>query len=107
MVTTKEVFGDNMDILEGVSVKDIKNAKALYEYIVMSGAKANYLNEGLDDKVDEGLLSGLLGATAGNLIGPAIGRALCKVLGINENGTLGKLLNSKLVTTAMGFELGR
>lgn len=54
--------------------------------------------------LDEGLLSSLLGGAAGFLIGPTIGKALCKALGI-ERGVLWDLLNSKLVTTAIGATL--
>lgn len=107
MIRTNELFEGHMDKLKGCTQKDIQKAKELYEYIVTQAAKANYLNEGLDDKIDEGILTGLLGGVAGNLIGPAIGRAICKVLGISENGTLGKLMTSSLVTTAMGYELGK
>jgi hypothetical protein len=63
------------------------------------------LEQGQD--LDEGILTGLLGAGVGALAGPAIGRAICKVLGIDQEGTLGKLLTSRLVTTAMGYALGK
>jgi hypothetical protein len=33
-------------------------------------------------------------------------KAICKCLGIDEKGTLGSLLTSKLVLTAMGAQLG-
>lgn len=59
------------------------------------------------EELDEGFFSALAGGTIGALAGPAIGRAICKVLGIEENGTLGKLLTSRLVTTAMGIALGK
>jgi hypothetical protein len=56
--------------------------------------------------MDEGLFSALLGGVAGATIGPAIMKAICRVLGISEQGTLGKLLTSSLVLGAMGTELG-
>jgi len=59
------------------------------------------------EEIDEGFLSGLVGGTAGALVGPAIGKAICKALGIDEKGTLGKLLTSRLVTTAIGVALGK
>jgi hypothetical protein len=59
------------------------------------------------EELDEGFFGGLIGGTLGALAGPAIGRALCKVLGIDEKGHFGKLLTSRLVTTAMGIALGK
>jgi hypothetical protein len=56
--------------------------------------------------MDEGLFSALLGGVAGATIGPAIMKAVCKILGIDQNGTLGKLLTSSLVMGALGAELG-
>jgi len=59
------------------------------------------------EELEEGFLSGLIGGGVGALAGPAIGRAICKALGIKEDGTLGKLLTSRLVTTAIGIALGK
>ena len=59
------------------------------------------------EEIDEGFLGALVGGAAGALAGPAIGRAICKALGIDENGTLGKLITSRLVTTAIGIALGK
>ncbi len=59
------------------------------------------------EEIDEGFFGALAGGAVGALVGPAIGRALCRVLGIDEKGTLGKLLTSRLVTTAMGISLGK
>jgi uncharacterized membrane protein YeaQ/YmgE (transglycosylase-associated protein family) len=104
MIKTSELYeGVN---LKGFTPKEIENNKKLYEYLVNSANKANFLNEGIDDEIDEGMLTGLLGAAAGGLIGPTIGKVLCKVLGVNEQGTLGKLFTSSLVTSAIGYELG-
>ena len=103
-ITTNELFeGVN---LKGVSAKEINNAKALYEYIVTAKKKADFLNEDIDSQLDEGILTGLLGGIIGATLGPALGMALCKVLGISEYGTLGKLITSRLVLCALGAELG-
>jgi outer membrane lipoprotein SlyB len=59
------------------------------------------------EDIDEGFLGALAGGTVGALAGPAIGRAICKALGIDENGILGKLITSRLVTTAIGIALGK
>jgi hypothetical protein len=52
-------------------------------------------------------LGALVGGSIGALAGPAIGRAICKALGIDQSGTLGKLLTSRLVTTAIGIAMGK
>jgi len=57
--------------------------------------------------MDEGLFTALLGGVAGSTIGPAIMKAVCRVLGISEQGSLGKLLTSSLVLGALGAELSR
>lgn len=59
------------------------------------------------EELDENFLSGLIGGTVGALAGPAIGKAICKVLGIDPKGNLGKLLTSRLVTTALGYAIGK
>jgi uncharacterized protein YcfJ len=59
------------------------------------------------EQIEEGFLGGLLGGSVGFLVGPAIGKAICAVMGIKEDGPLGKLLTSRLVTTAMGVALGK
>jgi hypothetical protein len=59
------------------------------------------------EDIEEGFLGGLIGGGIGFLAGPAIGKALCHALGIKEDGILGKLLTSQLVTTAIGVALGK
>lgn len=56
--------------------------------------------------LEEGLLGGIVGGIAGATLAPAIMKSICKILGIQENGTLGQLLTSKLVLGAMGAQLG-
>jgi uncharacterized membrane protein YeaQ/YmgE (transglycosylase-associated protein family) len=63
------------------------------------------LNKG--EEIDEGFFGALVGGTAGALVGPAIGKAVCSALGIKEEGVLGKLITSRLVTTAIGAALSR
>ena len=77
---------------------------------IQEGEKAyNIILEKLKngETIDEGLLGAIIGGAAGALAGPAIGKAICSVLGINLDGALGKLLTSRLVTTAMGIALGK
>lgn len=64
------------------------------------------MNESELEQIDEGFFSGLLGGTAGAVAGPAIMKAVCSVLGIRD-GRLYDLLTSRLVTSAVGYELGK
>ena len=102
---TNELF-EGVD-LTNVSTQEIQASKKLFNYIVESAAIATEEGKSLDDVMDEGLFTALLGGVAGSTIGPAIMRAICKILGIDQNGTLGKLLTSSLVMGALGAELGR
>ena len=101
---TNELF-EGVD-LSKVSIKEVQNAKKLFNYIVESAAIAQEEGKSIDDVMDEGLFTALLGGVAGATIGPAIMKAVCKILGIDQNGTLGKLMTSSLVMGALGSELG-
>lgn len=93
--------------------EDIKLGEKLYEQIVKDLQYKNY--QSIDDilksikrqNINEGIFTGLLAGGASALVGPAIMKAIIKVLGIQENGPLGKLLTSSLVLGAMGYELGK
>lgn len=88
------------EILESkVTPDELQAAEQLYESVVQK------LESG--EEIDEGFWGALAGGTVGALAGPAIGKAICKVLGIDAKGHLGKLLTSRLVTTAMGIALGK
>ena len=77
------------------------------------------LNEGKDELVDqmyedylsgnleEGLFGAIIGGIAGLTLGNKIGKLICKVLGIEESGPLGRLLTSKVIGTAIGIEIGK
>lgn len=92
--------------LSGITPEQIMNSKKLYNYIVESAEVAKEEGKDLGEVLDEGIFSaialGALGATAG----PAIMKAVCKCLGIQENGCLGNLLTSRVVLTAVCGELG-
>lgn len=92
--------------LKGYTPQQIENGKKLYTYIVESAEVAQEDGKNLDDVLDEGIFGALVGAAAGATIGPAIMKAVCKVLGISENGTLGNLLTSRVVLAAVCGELG-
>jgi uncharacterized protein YcfJ len=99
--------------------KDLKNFKPIFESeqtknltpdeILEAENAYKILVEKLQkgEQIDEGVFSALVGGTVGALVGPAIGKAMCTVLGIKEDGPLGKLMLSRLVTTAMGVALGK
>jgi len=85
--------------IQGYTPDQIKEAENVYNLLVEK------LEKGED--IDEGFLGGLVGGALGALVGPSIGKAVCKVLGIDEKGHLGKLFTSRLVTTALGITLGK
>lgn len=85
--------------IQGLTARQILEAEKAHDIILEK------IRNGED--LEEGFLSGLIGGAAGAIAGPAIGRAICKALGIDEKGTLGKLLTSRLVTTAIGVALGK
>ncbi len=97
-------YSQSSRIFESEEIKDMapdqiqEAEKAYYQILERFNKK---------EEVDEGFLGALVGGTAGALAGPAIGRAICRALGIEEGGTLGKLLTSRLVTTAIGIALGK
>lgn len=92
--------------LTNVSVEQMQASKKLYNYIVESAEVAKEENVELSDVIDEGVFSALVGGAIGATAGPAIMKAICKCLGINENGTLGNLLTSRVVLAAVCGELG-
>lgn len=101
---TNELF-EGLD-LTNVSAKEIQASKKLFNYIVESAAIATEEGKSIDDVMDEGLFTALLGGVAGATIGPAIMKAICKILGISEQGLLGRTLTSSVVLGALGTELG-
>ena len=56
--------------------------------------------------IDEGILGAIGGAVLGAAIGPKLGAAICKALGVDQKGTFGSLLTSKLVMGAIGTSMG-
>lgn len=101
---TNELF-EGVD-LTNVTLQEIQTSKKLFNYIVESAAIATEEGKSLDDVMDEGLFTALLGGVTGATIGPAIMKAVCKVLGISEQGLLGRTLTSSVVLGALGTELG-
>ena len=55
----------------------------------------------------KGVVAALVGgAVLGAAIGPKLGAAICKALGVDQKGTFGSLLTSKLVMGAIGTTMG-
>ena len=59
-----------------------------------------------DVPIEEGVLGAIAGFVGGAALGPKIGNAICKALGIDPKGTLGSLMTSRLVTTAVATHIG-
>lgn len=56
--------------------------------------------------IDEGFFKAIFGGLGGATIGPPIMKGVCKVLGIDEKGSMGSLMTSRLTLTALGAYLG-
>lgn len=85
--------------IKGMSIEQIKEGEQAYAIFLEKLEKG--------EEIDEGVFGAIIGGAAGALIGPAIGKAMCKALGVDEKGNFGKLLTSRLVTTAIGIALGK
>ena len=56
--------------------------------------------------IEEGLFGAIVGGLTGATFGPKLGTAICSALGIDPKGTLGSLITSRLVLTAIGAKIG-
>jgi len=56
--------------------------------------------------IEEGLFGAIVGGLTGATFGPKLGNAICSALGIDPKGTLGNLITSRLVLTAIGAKIG-
>lgn len=56
--------------------------------------------------IDEGLIGALVGGAAGLVFGPRVMNAICSALGIDPRGSLGSLMTSRLIMTAVAGKLG-
>ena len=56
--------------------------------------------------IEEGLFGAIVGGLTGATFGPKLGAAICSALGIEPKGTLGSLITSRLVLTAIGAKIG-
>lgn len=97
-------YENSSKIFESELIKDL-TPDQIQEAEKMYGLLVEKLQKG--EPIEEGFFTGILGAGVGALVGPTIMKALCKALGIEENGTLGKLLTSKLVLSAIGYTVAK
>lgn len=93
---------ESFDLSEVHRIEEEQLVQSLLESVVESVESSKTPGQALE----EGLLGGIVGGIAGATLAPAIMKSICKILGIQENGTLGQLLTSKLVLGAMGAQLG-
>ena len=91
-------------ILESFDLSEVHRIEE--EQLVQSLLESVESSKSPGQALEEGILGGIVGGIAGATLAPAIMKTICKVLGIQENGTLGQLLTSKLVLGAMGAQLG-
>lgn len=104
-ISSNDALFEGVDI-SGCTPQELMNAKKLYNYIVESKAIADENGIPLSQQLDEGVFGALIGGLTGATIMPTIMKAVCKVLGIDEKGTLGNLLTSRVVLAALGGQLG-
>jgi len=56
--------------------------------------------------IEEGIIGALVGGLTGATFGPKLGNAICAALGIDPKGTLGSLITSRIILTAIGAKMG-
>lgn len=83
-----------------------EHTQTIRDYIIEVSNKAQAEGKPVEDMIDEGLLSAVVGGVIGGTAGKSIMQAVCKALGVAENSTLGSLLTSRIVLTAVGSYLG-
>lgn len=91
-----------MKSMEELANESQVNESLVYDEIIQK------LNEAKDNgtPLDEGLIGAIGGAIIGAAIGPKLGTALCRALGVDQKGTFGSLLTSKLVLGSIGATMG-
>jgi hypothetical protein len=95
MKTIEEIIDNNeKEITEDLDVQ--------YDRIIESLQKAK--EEKLP--IDEGILGSIVGGAAGLVFGPKIMLAVCSALGIDPRGSLGSLMTSRLIMTAVAGKIG-
>lgn len=84
----------------------MESTKNIKDYIIQVADTSRETGQAAADIIDEGLLASIVGGVIGGTAGKSIMQGVCKALGINETSTLGQLLTSRAVLTAVGAHLG-
>ena len=95
MKTIEEIVDNNIQVVTEDLTEQYNNIISL-----LQEAREN------NTPLDEGLFGAIFGGLSGAVAGPAIGKAFCKALGIDERGSLGNLMTSRLVLGAVGTYVG-
>jgi hypothetical protein len=106
LVSESYIYKEKIEYSKSSSIFESEDIKNLTPEQIQEGEKAyKLLVEKLEkgEPIEEGFLTGLIGGGIGALVGPTVMKAVCKALGVHEDGTLGKLLTSKLVLAAIGY----
>lgn len=83
-----------------------ESTQSIKDYIIEVSNKAKAEDKDVAEIIDEGILGALVGGVIGGTAGKTIMQAVCSALGVNEKSTLGQLLTSRIVLTAVGARLG-
>lgn len=91
-----------MKTFEEMTCETPINESQVYDEIIQK------LNEAKENgtPIDEGIFGAIGGAILGASVGPKLGSAICKALGVDQKGTFGSLLTSKLVMASIGATMG-
>lgn len=102
------IYMKTIDEIQNTPYQQIvkESTQTLRDYIVEVSNQAQTEGRPVEDLIDEGLLSALVGGVVGGAAGKTVMEAVCKALGVKEDSTLGKLLTSRMVLTAVGTYLG-
>lgn len=83
-----------------------ESTQSIKDYIIEVSNKSKETGKDVSELIDEGLLGSIVGGILGGTAGKSIMQGVCKALGVSENSTLGSLLTSRMVLTAVGAYLG-
>ena len=91
-----------MKTIEEITMGSQINESQVYDEVIqkLTEAKEN------GTPIDEGIFGAIGGAILGASIGPKLGKAICMALGVDQKGTFGSLLTSKLVMGSIGATMG-
>lgn len=83
-----------------------ESTRSVRDYIIEVNKRSQEENKPVEEIIDEGVLSAIVGGVVGGAAGKTVMQAVCKALGVKEDSTLGRLLTSRMILTAVGSYLG-